>query len=160
MAKSTASDVTRLLDTLPAERRDALATVRRAMLKNLPSGYVERVSGKFINYEVPLEVYPKTYNGQPLIFAALASQKNYCALYLIGAYQDPEVERVIRDGFKAAGKKLDMGKSCIRFRDAEDLPLDVIASVVRDSPVKSFIAQHETSRDGATKTASSGRMKR
>lgn len=160
MAKATSAEVTKFLAALPAERRAALAAVRQVMLQRLPAGYVERMNGKFINYEIPLERYPNTYNGQPLMFAALAPQKNYCALYLCGAYQDPEVERALRAGFKAAGKKLDMGKSCIRFRDADDLALDVIGSIVRDSPVKAFIAQHEAARGAGTKPAASQAKRR
>lgn len=151
MATAPSSEATKFLEALPLDQREALAAVRRVVLKHLPSGYVERLSGKFINYEVPLERYPETYNGQPLMFAALTPQKNYCALYLVSAYQDPSAERALRAGFKAAGKKLDMGKSCVRFREAADLALDVIGSVVRDSPLKAFIAQHEAARGAATK---------
>jgi hypothetical protein len=152
MAKAASTAVNTFLEALPADRRDALATVRQVILKALPAGYVERLSGNFINYEVSLERYPNTYNGQPLAFAALASQKNYCALYLISAYQDPEAEHTLRAGFKAAGKKLDMGKSCIRFREADDLALDVIGAVVRDSPVMAFVAQHESARGVVVKS--------
>lgn len=153
MATAPSWDATKFLEALSPEQREAIAVVRRVVLKHLPSGYVERLSGKFINYEVPLERYPKTYNGHPLMFAALTSQKNYCVLYLVSAYQDPKAERALRAGFKSAGKKLDMGKSCIRFRDADDLALDVIGSVVRDSPLKAFIAQHEAARGTTAKSA-------
>jgi hypothetical protein len=78
-----------------------------------------------IVYEVPLSRYPDTYNGQPLCYAALAAQKNHAAVYLMSAYGNPAVVRELKDGFRKAGRKLDMGKSCIRFRRAEDLPLAV-----------------------------------
>jgi hypothetical protein len=123
-----------------------LETVRSVVLEHLPAGYIERLNGQFLQYEVPLERYPKTYNGQPLVYAALASQKNYCALYLFGAYQDAAVARRLRSGFEAAGKKLDMGKSCLRFRRLDDLALDVVGQVIAEFPVDAFIAGHEAAR--------------
>jgi hypothetical protein len=135
-----------LLARLAPERQRMLETVRSVVLEHLPAGYVERLNGQFLQYEVPLERYPKTYNGQPLVYAALASQKNYCALYLIGAYQDAAVARRLRSGFEAAGKKLDMGKSCLRFRRLDDLALDVVGQVIAEFPVDAFIAGHEAAR--------------
>jgi hypothetical protein len=95
---------------------------------------------------VPLSTYPDTYNGQPLCYAALAAQKNYCALYLMNVYGDSATAKAFRDGFKRAGKKLDMGKSCVRFKTAEDLPLDVIGKTIAATPVKAFIEKHEKAR--------------
>jgi hypothetical protein len=87
-----------------------------------------------ICYEVSLERYPHTNNVQPLSYVALAAQKNYYALYLMCAYQDSEQERWLREGFRRAGLKLDMRKSCIRSRKAEDLPLGTIGRVVASTP--------------------------
>jgi hypothetical protein len=93
----------------------------------------------YIGWSVPLSVYADTYNGQPLCYAALASQKNHMALYLMCAYADGPVKKRLVAGFKAAGKKLDMGKSCLRFKRLEDLPLDVIAETAAAVPMKKYI---------------------
>ena len=131
MAKSGAVTVEDYLAELPDERRAALAKVRDAIRRNLPKGYEEGMGFGMISYTLPLAKYPDTYNGQPLCYAALAAQKSHCAVYLTGAYADPKVARALETGFAKAGKKLDMGKSCIRFKTADDLPLDVIGKAVR-----------------------------
>ena len=116
------------------------------ILLNLPRGYRESMNWGMVCYEVPLEKYPDTYNGQPLGYAALAAQKNYIALHLMCAYQDSELEKKLREGFARAGKKLDMGKSCIRFKKLEDLPLDVIGELVATLTPEQFIARYEAAR--------------
>jgi hypothetical protein len=145
MVKSAATTVEQYLEELPPDRRASAATVRDVILRNLPKGYEESVAWGMITYALPLERYPDTYNGQPLCYAALASQKNHLAVYLTGA-ADPVIEKLIKDGFQKAGKKLDMGKSCIRFRAADDLPLDVIGKAVAAVPPDAFIRQHEKAR--------------
>ena len=99
-----------------------------------------------LNYGVPLSRFPNTYNGQPLCYAALAAQKNYCSLYLMSVYGDKPHEARLREGFAAAGKKLDMGKSCVRFRSPDDLPLDVVGELIASVPVEKWIAVYEKSR--------------
>jgi hypothetical protein len=99
-----------------------------------------------ITYEIPLKRYPKTYNGQPLAPVALGAQKNYNALYLMSVYMDPEREKKFRDDFLASGKKLDMGKSCLRFKSADDIPLDLIAKTVAAVSPEQFIAEYELTR--------------
>jgi hypothetical protein len=99
-----------------------------------------------ISYELPLERYPNTYNGQPLSYAALAAQKNYYTLYLMTAVQNSEQEAFLKGAFKKAGKKFDMGKSCLRFKRLDDLPLDAIARVIASTPPDKFIAQYEAGR--------------
>ena len=103
-----------------------------------------------ITYCVPLERYPHTYNEKPLGVAALAAQKNYYALYLNSVYQDERLATRLRDACAKAGKKLDMGKSCIRFRKLDDLPLDAIGDIVASVPVDDFIAQYERARGKLT----------
>lgn len=132
----------------PAERRAVVSAVRDLVRRNLPKGYAETTNGKFINYEIPLERYPKTYNGQPLAYIALASQKNYYALYLMGVYQNEELQKDLAASFKRAGKKLDMGKSCLRFRKLEDLDLDAVARAIASTPPEKFIADYEAARAG------------
>ena len=147
MAKSGATTVEEYLAELPEDRRATIAKVRDVVLRNLPAGYQERMNWGMISYEVPLERYPGTYNGQPLAYAALASQKNYCVVYLMGVYADGKPAGWFADGFKEAGKKLDMGKSCVRFRTPDDLPLDVIGKAIASTTPEQFIAIHEKSRE-------------
>ena len=134
-----AKTVAEYIASLPEDRRDAIKAVRAVVKKNLPAGYKEGMDYGFIGWTVPLSVYPDTYNGQPLCYAALANQKNHMALYLMAAYAEGKVKERLVQGFKAARKKLDMGKSCIRFRSLEDLPLDVIAEVAAAVPMKKYV---------------------
>jgi hypothetical protein len=134
---ATAEDV---LEQMPAARRAELARVRSVVRRALPKGYQEAVHKGMIVYEVPFERYGDTYNGQALWYAALAAQKNYLTLHLMGAYGSPALRDRLVAGFKAAGKKLDMGKACIRFRAADDLALDVISEVVAAVPLDRWVA--------------------
>jgi hypothetical protein len=143
MVMSKATTVAGYLAELPDDRRKTIAAVRAVVRKNLPKGYKEAIGYGMICYTVPLSAYPDTYNCQPLCYAALAAQKNYCALYLMNVYGDKPTAKAFRDGFKKAGKKLDMGKSCVRFKTAEDLPLDVIGQTIAAMPVKAFIEMFE-----------------
>jgi len=138
--KSSASTVRGYLDALPAERRSALEQVRNVVLEHLPKGYEEAIGYGMICYQVPRSAYPKTYNGQPLLYAALASQKNHMAVYLMCVYASPQAARELKDGFERAGKKLDMGKSCIRFKRLEDLALGAIGKAVGGYSMRDFIA--------------------
>jgi uncharacterized protein YdhG (YjbR/CyaY superfamily) len=131
------------LRDLPDDRREAMKKIRALVKKNLPKGYREHLGYGMIAYDIPLETFPDTYNGQPLCYIGLASQKNHMALYLLSAYGNPEQEKFLADEFKKAGKKLDMGKSCLRFKKLDDLPLDAIAKVVASTPPADLIAKHE-----------------
>jgi hypothetical protein len=146
MAQSTAATADEYVAQLPAERQEAITAVRRVILDHLPPGYQETMQYGMIGYVIPLERYPKTYNGQPLAYASLASQKNYMSLYLMCVYGDPDVESWFAEGFRAAGKKLNMGKSCVRFKKLEDLPLDLIGEAIARMTVSDFIAVYEASR--------------
>jgi uncharacterized protein YdhG (YjbR/CyaY superfamily) len=131
-----ASTVGEYLDALPPDRRTSLEAVRAAILKNLPEGYVEAFNWGMISYEVPLTIAPDTKNGNPLMYAALASQKNHMAIYLCALGILPKAEEV----FAAAwtGKKLDMGKSCIRFKSHLDIDLALIGKTIAATSVKDF----------------------
>ncbi len=146
MGEKAAATVAEYLAGLPKERRSALEAVRRVIRRNLPAGYRETVSWGAIAYEIPLKRYPNTYNKKPLAYVCLASHKSYCALYLMGVYQVPAQAAKLEAAFAAAGKKADMGKSCIRFRTASDLPLDAIGKLVAGTSVDTFIARYEASR--------------
>lgn len=139
-APASASTAAKVLAQLPAARRAELARVRSVVRRRLPKGYQEVVYKGMIVYEVPLARYGDTYNGQALWYAALAAQKNYLTLHLMGAYGSPALRNRLVAGFKAAGKKLDMGKACIRFRAADDLALDVIGEVVAAVPLDRWVA--------------------
>jgi len=146
MAQSNATTVQAYLDELPEDRRAVVAAVREAILANLPKGYQESMNWGMISYEIPLERYPDTYNSQPLGYLALAAQKRYFSLYMMGVYGDPEQEARLKAGFEEAGKRLDMGKSCVRFRKLDDLPLDVVGELIARITPEDFIAKYEASR--------------
>jgi len=109
-----------------------LKRVRDVVKKRLPKGYDECVSGKMIVYQVPVD-------GKLFWYAAIASMKGYISLHLMPVYGSPALTARLKDGFKAAGKKLDMGKACIRFKKADDLALDVIGDVVAAVPTARWI---------------------
>lgn len=141
-----AGSVEDYLQELPRERREALQAVRKVVLDHLPAGYVETMNWGVITYEIPLERYPDTYNKRPLMYAALASQKNHMSLYLMCVYSHKESRIRFEEKFKARGKKLNMGKSCVRFKRVEDLPLDVIGEVIAGTSVDAYIRIYQESR--------------
>lgn len=134
------------LDDLPEERLAAIETVRDVILDNLPEGFEETMNWGMITYQVPLSRYPDTYNKQPLMLAALASQKNHMAVYLTGVYADEESRSRFTSAYKRTGKRMDIGKSCVRFRKLDDLPLDLIADAIAEYSVDEFIALNERIR--------------
>lgn len=146
MVQSKATSVQQYLEELPPERREVISAVRQVILENLPEGYVESMNWGMVAYEIPLEDYPDTYNGKPLAYLSLAAQKRHCSLYMMDVYGNTEKEARLRDGFEEAGKKLDMGKSCLRFKKLEDLPLDLIGELVASTPPEEMIAIYEESR--------------
>ena len=156
MSRSAARSVASYLAQLTPDRRSMLGKLRTLIKKHLPKGYKESVNWGAIVYEVPLSVYPTTYNGQPLTYAALAATKSGGSVHLMCAYGNPKNAKVLVDGFKRAGKRLDMGKACIRFRTIDDLDLDSIATVVASTPLAKYVAVAEsvrTRKAGARKNA-------
>lgn len=144
--QSKAHTVQQYLAELSADRRSAIESVRAVILKNLDPIFEEGMLYGMIGYYVPHRVYPAGYHcdpKQPLPFAGLASQKNYMSVYL-GCYDHPENERWFQQTWAKTGKKLDMGKSCIRFKKLEDLALDVIGELVRRMPAREFIQHYES----------------
>jgi hypothetical protein len=146
MAGSRAPTPEAYLDELPPERAGLVSRLRDLVNANLPEGYVERMSWGMISWEVPSELYPDTYNGQPLVYAGLAAQKNYTALYLNCVYASEERTGRLKAQWAASGRKLDMGKSCLRFKRAGDVAEDVLAETIRSIPVDRFIAEYEAGR--------------
>jgi Domain of unknown function (DU1801) len=143
MVRSAATSPDDYLNELPPERRAVIAELRKLIRQHLPEGYDESVSFGMLCYGIPLERYPDTYNGQPLGYVALASQKNYYALYLTCAYMDPAQTAALQEGFAKAGKKLNMGKSCIRFKKVDDLALDVVAKAIAAVSPEEYIERYE-----------------
>lgn len=146
MARSSAATVEDYLDELAPDRREQIEAVRSVVLDNLPVGYDESMNWGMITWEIPLERYPKTYNKQPLMYAALASQKNYMSLYLMCVYAHDGKQTEFERRFKESGKKLNMGKSCVRFKRVADLPLDLIAETIASTPVDDYIKSYEAAR--------------
>ncbi len=144
--RSDASTVEEYLASLPEDRRQAVSAVRDEILANLPPGYEEAMNWGMITYQVPLATCPDTYNGQPLLYAALASQKRHMAVYLTAVYASEEARRDFEAAYKATGKRLDMGKSCVRFRRLDDLPVSLIGETVAAVGVEEFVAQAKASR--------------
>lgn len=139
MTPKSSAAVTAFIAKLPAERRPSVERVRDVVRRHLPAGYQEVVSRNMLVYQVPLKRYSDTYNGHPLWYVALASEKSYLSLHLMAVYADAARAQRLRDGFHAAGKKLDMGKACVHFRTADDLPLDVIGELVGSVSVDRWV---------------------
>jgi len=147
---SSAKTVAEYLASLPEERRAAIAKVRAVIRKNLPKGFAEQMQYGMIGYVVPHKLYPPGCHSkpaEPLPFAHLASQKNYMALYLMTASRLGGSNDWLRKQFAAHGKKLEMGKCCIRFKKLEDLPLAVIGEAIAMVPAAEYIAQYEAVRE-------------
>lgn len=128
--RSEATTPEAYIASLPEDRQQAIATLRKLINKHLPKGYEEAMNWGMISYQIPLTTYPETYNKQPLMYAALASQKNHMSLYMTCMPALGAIREAFEKEYAAAGKKLDMGKGCIRFKKLEDLPLEVIAKYI------------------------------
>ena len=147
--QSKAKTVEQYLAELPEDRREAISSIRAVILKHLPKGYEEGMAYGMIGYHVPHSVYPPGYHCDPklpLPFAALASQKNHMALYLMCVYSDPELEAWFREQWTATGKKLDMGKSCVRFKKLQDVPLAVVGRVIKKVPARKKAAKNKAGK--------------
>ena len=146
MARSTAATVQEYLSELDPGRRAAISSVRDTVLANLPVGYSEEMSFGMIAYVIPLERFPDTYNGQPLMFAALASQKRHMSLYLMNVYAGGELEEWFVASYRATGKRLDMGKACVRFKTLDDLPLELVGEAIARTSVGEFLEIYSRAR--------------
>jgi uncharacterized protein YdhG (YjbR/CyaY superfamily) len=146
MVQSSAATVEEYLAQLPPERAEVIETVRELVLDNLPEGIEESMNFGMIAYEIPLSRYPETYNGQPLMYAALAAQKHHYALYLHSVYASDEVERELRDAYAAADVRLDAGRSCVRFKRLDQLLPDAVARAIGAVSVDEYIELYESSR--------------
>jgi len=146
MTKSDAGTVAEYLRRLPPDRRNVLEAVRRVVRDHLQDGYEEVMNWGMITYQVPLQTDSRAAKGRPLMYAALASQKNYFVLHLMGAHGCPTDLQRISDAYKKAGKKLDMGKGCLRFKTLDELPLDAIGNLIGAFSPMQFAAFCERTR--------------
>ena len=146
MPQKKSSTIPEFLAGLTPERRRAVERVRGAIQAHLPSGYEEVISKNMLVYQVPLERYSDTYNGHPLWYVALASEKSYLSLHLMPVYGDNRLLARLEEGFRAAGKRLNMGKACIHFANADELALDVIGDIVKAIPVDRWVQIAESRR--------------
>jgi hypothetical protein len=149
--------VEQYLAALPADRREALQAVRKVILENLDQDYEEGIQYGMIGYYVPHRVYPAGYHcdpRQPLGFVALGSQKNYMSLHLMCVYGSSDLFKWFQDAWKKTGKKLDMGKACVRFKKLDDVALDVVGEVIRRVPAKKYIAVCEAALNSRVKKES------
>jgi len=138
------------LASLTPEKRAVIEEARAFVRKHLPKGYAEFMNWGVINWGIPLEEFPDTYNGQPLCYVGLGAQKNYNSLYLMGAYEtssgeytSPFSQKLLVDAFKKAGKRLDMGKCCLHFKQLDDLELTSVAKVIAMSTPKEYLAYYK-----------------
>ncbi len=148
------------LASLPADRREAIAAVRRAILKKLDRDFAEGMLYGMIAYYVPHRLYPAGYHcdpTKPLMFAALASQKNYMSLHMMSLYGSGEQLAWFKQAWAKAGKKLDMGKSCVRFKKLDDVALNVISEAVGRVSARTYIERCEALLKGNTKDSRSGK---
>jgi hypothetical protein len=146
MAVRKPATVKEYLDALPEDRRAVVAAVRKVIRRHLPKGFREALNWGAITYEVPLERFPNTYNGQPLCYVALAAKKNYYTLHLMPVYGNAKRAAWLKEQFDQAGKRLDMGKACVHFKQLDDLPLDAIGQLVAGTSPAEWIACYEASR--------------
>lgn len=158
--QSKAATVADYLKSLPEDRRVAVAAVRDAVRRHLDKDVEEGMTYGMIGWSVPHRVFPQGYHcnpKQPLPYAGLASQKGHLSLYLFWTYGDTEEEQWLRGAWTKDGRKLDMGKCCIRFKKLDDVPLDVVAEAVKRMPTKKFVAWYESCLDPRTGKAKSTR---
>jgi len=154
--QSKAATVSDYLASLPDDRRKAIEAVRSVILANLDKDFEEGMQYGMIGYYVPHRIYQAGYHADPkqgLPFAALASQKNYMSVYLMGLYcgciegvSDTNLVRWFREAWAKTGKKLNMGKACIRFKKADDLALDVLGEAIRRMPARKYVEVYEEAR--------------
>lgn len=139
MVSSEATSVAQYLAELPEGRREGIEQVYQVIRDNIPEGYEETMNWGMISWQVPLSLEPKTYNGEPLFFCALANQKRHMAIYMMSIYCDQTKLARILAGYEEIGRKPDMGKSCIRFTKVENLPLEIIGELIAESSIEDFI---------------------
>ena len=146
--------VTEFLADLSDERRQAIKALRKVIRANIDKPFKESISGGMLTYSLPHSVYPNGYHcnqEQPLPFASIASQKSHIGLYLFCVYCQADGPDQFREEWLATGKKLNMGKSCVRVKKLDDIPLEVVGKVFKRMTAKKFVAAYEASLTDAVK---------
>lgn len=146
MVYSSAKTVSGYISELPEDRKSDIRKLRALCRKHLPAGLEEVMNWGMITYQVPLKTFPDTYNGQPLAFAAIASQKQYISLYLMSIYAFDKSRKEFEREWKASGKKFNVGKSCIRFRAVSDIPLEVVTKAIGAVTVEQYLSAYSSAR--------------
>ena len=141
--KSKAETVDEYLDELSDERRETVSIIRKLILEHLPEGYQEAMQYGMISYIIPFDIFPDTYNKQPLSYLSLASQKNNYSLYMSNVYADQEINSWFIKEYKESGKRMDMGKSCVRFKKLDNLPLDLIGEAISKTTPDEYIQMYK-----------------
>jgi uncharacterized protein YdhG (YjbR/CyaY superfamily) len=149
--RSEAATPQAYLAELPDDRREVVAAVREALADAMPEGYEETVAWGMPTWQVPLERYADTYNGQPLAYVSLAAQKRHYAIYLMALVPDSSEAEAFERRWTEGGRRLDMGKSCLRFKHLDDLDLPLLAEVVAGTPVDDYLARYERARSNRTR---------
>jgi hypothetical protein len=152
-SKATAARPTTVaayLASLPPEKRTTIEKALAFVRRHMPKGYAEFMNWGVINWGIPLDEFPDTYNGQPLCYVGLGAKKSYNSLYLMGLYDGSNGEyttpfsgKLLADAFKKAGKRLDMGKCCLHFKELDDLELTSVAKAIGMSTPKQYIAYYK-----------------
>lgn len=147
---SRPTTVAAYLASLAPAQRAVIEEARAFVRRHIPKGYAEFMNWGVINWGIPLEEFPDTYNRQPLCYVGLGAKKSYNSLYLMGAYASadgtyttPFSQKLLVDAFKKAGKRLDMGKCCLHFKQLDDLDLSSVAKVIAMSTPKEYIAYYK-----------------
>jgi hypothetical protein len=151
LSPSNEKTVAEYIASLTTEQAGVIRKIRALIRKSLPKGYQESMNWGIISYEIPLSRYADTHNRQPLAYLALGANKNYFSLHLMGCYGNPALMKKFESAYRKSGKRLDMGKACLRFKKIEDLPLDVIAHTIASVSVDNFIAEYERIRNSLRK---------
>jgi hypothetical protein len=138
--------VAEFLAALPAGKREVAEAVIGLVRKNIPRGYEEEMALGFVTWSVPLSVYPDTYNKQALWYVAFNTTKTGLSLYLMSVYGSKEREAAFKAAYKKAGKKLDMGRACLRFKTTDDLVIPAVKAAIKSMPMKKYIEEHRESR--------------
>ena len=144
--KSKAETVDEYLDELSDERRETVSIIRKLILEHLPEGYHEVMQYGMISYIIPFDIFPDTYNKQPLSYLSLASQKNNYSLYMSNVYADQEINSWFIKEYKESGKRMDMGKSCVRFKKLDNLPLDLIGEAISKTTPDEYIQMYKRAK--------------
>lgn len=144
--RSTEKTVVGYIKSLPSERAIVISEIRALVNKHIKSGFVETMGWGGISWEIPLSRYPNTYNKQPLNYIGLAAQKNSYSLYLMSCYVSEKEGKEFEAAYTLSGKRMDVGKCCVRFRKIEDLPLPLIVKYIKRYSLKEFIEVYESSR--------------